>query len=651
MIPVVIGVLLSYQETIGLLEERVVEEQKKATSDVAEMLNSMVETAEQTVTVMALDEEATTLTNQENIESFDDKLDILRDSNPQFLYTYYYAPETGMVGSTEGIADDYDGTDRDWYIGAMEDNGETFWTLPYIDAGSGEVTVTAAQMVDSEGVIGLDISLGDVAEEVADVSFGNTGEVFVVSSDGYVQMAQDTDFIGMNVSEESFTTSEESEGFVSNEVEESGYPHYFQEVPSLGFTVYATIADNEMSGEKASFLTIALTVLIGSLIAAGIAAYFITMYLTKITSSIKNALEKAKQGNLAIRLTGEDISGKQFRNKKKELDADGNEFHQIAVSFNETIASFYNTVSLIQDNSHTIFDMSKTLNEIGNQTSSATEEVSETITGIAEATGTQTQDTENTLESMNNLATSINEIQNKMTKMGTMADKTITASGNNNVSMKEVNQNWIETNSILNNLKDNIQQVDTDIQSIEGITQIIQNISEQTNLLALNASIEAARAGESGKGFSVVAEEIRKLAEKSNGSSQNINNIIQNVQNKSSNMVATLNTASEGSDKQTEMIRQAIVSNEVVVTQVEQLVETIILATKVSQEINKNKEEVVSSLENIAASAEENSAGTEEASANAEEILATMEEFSSNISKLEEIAEQLKSSVNQFKLT
>jgi len=657
MTPVIIGLFLSYNETMNLLENRVITGQKQATSAVVTMLSETVETADQSVSIMATNESTLDANNSDNLAILDDKLDIVRDSNPQFLYTYYYAPETGMVGSTEGIPSDYDGTSRDWYTGAMDENGSTYWSLPYTDAGTGEVTVTASQAIGDMGVIGLDIGLGKVAAKVAEVSFGNTGEVYVISEDGYVQMSKNDEWIGTDISEEAiFTETADEVGYLNNADEHGGFADYYETEPALGFTVYGTVDEAEMRNEIRSFLTIALLVLGISLLLAIVAAYILTKYLTTITSGIENALKKAKLGDLSIRLTGNGLFSSRKKSgdqnyKEKELNHNGDEFHQIAIGFNDTMDSFYNTVSMIQGNSQTILDMSKTLNEIGGQTSSATEGVSETINEIAKSTGSQTQDTENTLDLMNHLADSISTIETEMEKMGTMADKTIVASGNNNNSMQEVSRNWNETSGILDDLKSDIKEVDTEIQSIEGITQVIKSISEQTNLLALNASIEAARAGESGKGFSVVAEEIRKLAEKSNASSQNINKIIQTIQGKSTAMVSTLNTASTGSEKQTEMIRQAIDSNEEVVDQVKQLVETIVLASQGSQEINKNKDNVVVSLENIAASAEEISAGTEEVSANAEEILATMEEFSSNISQLEGIAGKLKESAGHFKLS
>ncbi|KAA7524057.1 methyl-accepting chemotaxis protein, partial [Salmonella enterica subsp. enterica serovar Anatum] len=176
---------------------------------------------------------------------------------------------------------------------------------------------------------------------------------------------------------------------------------------------------------------------------------------------------------------------------------------QIVVAFNNMLDGFSKLVKSIQEESNQISDMSVSLSDISKQTNSATEEVSETITGIAQATSSQAMDSEKTVSEMNELGSTIETINRSAIDMNQKAIQATEDNKKNSELMNHVYENWEIERQKLKGLVDSMGTMNSDIQNINKIIQVITDISTQTNLLALNASIEAARAGEAGKGFAV----------------------------------------------------------------------------------------------------------------------------------------------------
>ncbi|MBN6188983.1 methyl-accepting chemotaxis protein [Aneurinibacillus sp. BA2021] len=321
---------------------------------------------------------------------------------------------------------------------------------------------------------------------------------------------------------------------------------------------------------------------------------------------------------------------------------------QLGRSFEKMRQELTSLVQNMQRLSHSLQESSQDLSVSAAQTGEASQQIAVTINEVAEGTGKQADAAATILEKME---LAMNETKDGTAHVQTTIEHALEATEAARSGYSSVNEaigHLAMVSRTVSFATDSIQKLGRRSEEIGGIITTMSDISNQTNLLALNAAIEAARAGEHGKGFAVVADEVRKLAEASNGSAKRITEMIHDIQAETAVTVRTMESNLEAIEKQVGIIEHGGKSLETIVEKVEATEQQIQTIERIFYKIEHSAQDMLHELQEIANITEESAAAAQQVAASTEEQSAAAEEMAANSAELAHLAGTLRQEINKF---
>lgn len=408
---------------------------------------------------------------------------------------------------------------------------------------------------------------------------------------------------------------------------------YFVGTPIDAINQIATHGLMDTLAISAIFILIILAI-------AFVCVYFLSRYT--INPIIDLTVEIKRLGDLNFQYNPEEKAIK-YLNRKDEIGVMVN----AVKNMREQVGAFIGQTALATEN---VTETARELASTSNQVSFSGEEIANTITSISQNAGQQFDDTQNGVNHLKVLGDFIEANNDRIQSLTTSTESISTNINEGLEVVAELNIKTQENNKASQSVYRSILKTNESTSKISEASTFIASIADQTNLLALNAAIEAARAGEHGRGFSVVAEEIRKLAEQSSETTKNIDAMIHEL-------VEDANSAVKNVKYSTEILKEQESCVFTTREKFNEIFESVRIAAKLVEDLQHaerdmqtQKNTMLEILDNLTKVAETNASSSQEATAAIEEQTASVEELANASEKLSELADHLNTLINQFKV-
>lgn len=530
----------------------------------------------------------------------------------------------------------------------IEQKGKSVWSGRHLfideklGSGTDDYAIVISRAVISNrmkpvAIVSMDVKLESIQKILSNIELPEGSLFAFITPDGREISQEGEVSEAIFYGTEFFNAALENEEVVADsEVTYNGkqYMFVYSHIGSTGCMLALMIPEKVIMQQAANIKNLTIIMVVLAIILAFIVGMILAGGIGRAIGNVNETLKKVAEGDLTVKIS----------TRRRD------EFRKLNHHITDMIASI---MALIRKSAKVAFRVTDSANAV----SMASEEFVESAKSITQGIEhiecgitSQAHDAESCLKKMGSLSEKIDYVNAGTTQIAEFAENTKLTVDTGVETIKELNVKAEATTEITKKVIDNIEGLQEASHSIEGITNTINEIAAQTNLLSLNASIEAARAGEAGRGFMVVAGEIRKLAEQSMEASKQIEKIIGGIQQRTKETVNNAMEAEEIVASQSEALAATIEVFRVIGTQVEGLTNNIEEISNGVNGIESAKDDTLRAIENISAGLTETAAASAEMQSAADTQLQSARELNEAAMELGEDAAELQSAISQFRV-
>lgn len=646
---------LSYIISQGVIQEKVSHASEQTIVQASEKLDVVFNTYDELSLQLFMDKEIQKgLAAAQKVErSSYEMLEISRDLNERLNLVLFsnkslkgiaLFDKDGRPITSAGISVESNGkqtyNEEPWYKQAMENNGQATWstTQPegYFSHSSSFALSRSLRDTNTNNAIGLimlEIGVDVLDRQLEGLNLGHDGMIQLTDMEGNIAYSSDKEVLGKKTD---FKIPEEdaNKNSASFLTENNQTQVMYSRLNVSKWLMFGALPVSILVEDAGIILKVTVMMAIIATVLAGLIGWMVARMIGKPLQNVRKLMRDGAKGDLTVRAN---------YNSKDEIG-------QLGKSFDEMMSQITELVQQTSRSAQEVLHTSGELAHASKVTAGSAKEIAVATGEISNGAGGLAAESERGNELSHHIGKQMQQVIEANLEMGTAAAGVSRASEQGTEHMNNLRIRTNTAEETVRDMMNKVMNLNDSTRSIHKILDMLHNITKQTNILSLNATIEAARAGAAGKGFMVVADEIRGLAEQSKQSIDVVADITRSIESEIDQTVSTLTEAYPVFQEQAESVKEADAIFEQVKQQMVAFIEQLDTVSSSIQELDESQAVLADAMTNVSAVAEESLATSEEVASLSTEQLNISEGLVELSDKLEQLSNSLKDSLSTFKV-